>query len=87
MATQSFITEAAQDLLDRSPDRMDVGDPETIERYYSPNEAEEIVCTTDEREDFEQWAEIALTADVIDHQRDYDQFVRFLSDEYGLKKE
>lgn len=78
-----FVTTDADQLL---ADAFEDGSPETLENYYSPAQDEEVYCTTDEREDFEQYHEITLTADVIGDQRDYDMFVRFLVENYGLRE-
>jgi hypothetical protein len=61
------------------------GPDERLEDYYSPDQTERVFCTTEEREDFEQCCEIALTADVIEDQADYDALVRFLTETYELR--
>jgi hypothetical protein len=61
-------------------------DSSTLENYYSPDQAEQVYCTTREREDFEQENEIALTQDVIEDQRDYDTLVRYLAEDCGLQR-
>lgn len=61
------------------------GPSDQLEWYYSPDQAEKVYCTTGEREDFEQYTEIALTADVIEDRGDYDALVRFLVNEYSLE--
>ena len=78
----TFATPDAAKLL-AAQDR-DSGQPETLEVYYNPSEQEEVYCTTEEREDFEQYTELALTADVLDDQSDYDALVRFLTETYEL---
>jgi hypothetical protein len=55
-----------------------------LEHYYNEEQTEVIWCTTDEREEFEEYAEVALTADVIEDWRDYDAFVRYLSENHAL---
>ncbi len=79
----TFATPDAAKLL-AAQDR-DSPQADTLENYYNPSESEEVYCTTQEREDFEQYCEIALTADVLDDQSDYDALVRFLTETYELK--
>jgi hypothetical protein len=60
----TLITPAANK-LDRMIQNRDQGDPDTLERWYSPSSEIEILCTTDEREDFEVEYESQLAADVL----------------------
>jgi hypothetical protein len=60
----TLITPAANK-LDRMPQNRDQGDPDTLERWYSPLSEIEILCTTDEREDFEEEYQVRLDTDVL----------------------
>jgi hypothetical protein len=81
---KEFATPGAAEMMAKV-DR-DHGPDNDLEDYYSPDQKEQVYCTTEEREDFEQFTEIALTADVIEDQRDYDSLVRFLAEHYDLKE-
>lgn len=61
------------------------GDPEKLARFYSPGEEIEIICSTDELEEFENANEIALTSDIISDSRDFTSFVNWLTSNYKLK--
>jgi hypothetical protein len=78
----TFVTPDAAALL--AAEDRDTGRDEKLENYYPPDESEEVFCTTEEREDFEQYCEIALGEDVISDRSDYDALVRFLVETYAL---
>ena len=85
---KTFVTKDATKMYDDSFD----GPPSArLEEYFPGNwitergdGEEKVYCTTEERESFETEMEIALTADVIEDPRDYDEFVRYLVENYEL---
>jgi len=78
---KQYRTKAALPLLDAA---FEGREPDTLETYFSPAQGETVYCTTQEREDFELQHQIALTQDVIEDQRDYDEFVRYLATDCEL---
>lgn len=84
---KEFATPAALKLIRREkPGERPSG---SLENYFPPmfcEDDEVIFCTTDEREDFEEQKEIALTSERIDDQFDYDALVRFLTEDYQLQE-
>lgn len=79
-----FTTPAAEKLLAaEEPGERPSGD---ICDFYSPDQSEHVACTQDELEDYERENEVALTEDVISDHRDYDEFVRYLSENCDLKR-
>jgi hypothetical protein len=69
--------------LDR-PSNMERGDPEALERYYPPDESAEVLCSTDEREAFEEDTGKMLEADVLEREL-FDVFIVWLRENVGLK--
>lgn len=83
---KEFATPEALKLILRSLDNRDNPVERDLEDYSPPDESEQVFCTTREREEFEEEKQIALTEDVISDQRDYDDLVRFLVENYELKE-
>ncbi len=81
---KTFSTKAATAITDK--DERGERPSDRVCSHYSPSQEEEIVCTTDELEEFENANEVAFTSDIIDDQGDYDSFVRFLSEQCGLEE-
>jgi hypothetical protein len=80
----TLITPAANKLA-RMIENRDQGDPDDLERYYSPLSEIEVVCTTDEREDYEaEERGRQLTADVLDD-REFVEFCHHLKYHFRLK--
>lgn len=84
----TFVTKDAMRLYE---DSFDGPPSHRLEDYYPGDWIlargdgdQKIYCTTEEREDFERETEIALTADVIENPRDYDEFVRYLTENCDL---
>jgi hypothetical protein len=69
--------------LDR-PSNMERGDPSNLERWYSPDQAVEILCSTTEREDFEEETKLDFKADVLTP-AEFQEFVVWLIVNVGLK--
>ena len=80
---KDFATPDAKPLVMQA---MDGRESDQLEYFLSPDQSEKVYCTTDEREAFEQDAEIALDQDVIEDQSDYDSLVRYLSEQCGLEE-
>jgi hypothetical protein len=80
MAKRTLCTPAGRKLDRLSKER---GDPETLERYYSPDELVEVLCSTDEGEDFERDTGKQLDADVLEREL-FDVFVAWLRENVGL---
>lgn len=78
---KSFATKDALPLLDLA---FEGPEPSNLENYLPPSQNENIFCTTQEREDYEEYAEVAFTEDVISDQADYDNFVRYLAEQCNL---
>lgn len=81
--TESRITRDALPLFEANS--RDSGPPEDLENYCSPDESQQVFCTTYEREAFESDEGIELNADVLDKQSDFESLVNFLAENYGLQ--
>ena len=77
LATKDGAKLVRKQRSDRRPD-------DNLESYFSPAQEIEVTCTTEEREDFEQWHGIALDADVIGAS-EFRKLVEFLTSDYRLK--